>query len=121
MNKAGIAIIVVIALVIGYGLGKKETGPTQTQRYPVFVPAPSEIDTSEHEEKLEEIRSRLEDARDSAEQARDAADDAAFQAQMRWLETGRVEDMMRMNDADEVLDRADESLSNVDDALSNAE
>lgn len=121
MNKAGIVFVVVIALGIGYGLGKNDSGQTHAQRYPVFVPTQSEIDASEQEGKLEEIRSRLEDARDSAEQARDAADNAAFQARMRWMETGHIEDMMRMNDTEWALDRADESLSNVDDALSNAE
>lgn len=121
MNKAGIVIVVFIALVIGYALGKKDSRQTDARHYPAFVPSQSEIDTSEQEEKLEEIRSRLEDARDSAEQARDAADDTEFHARMRWLETGSIEDMMRMNDAEDALDRAEESLNNIDDALSNAE
>jgi hypothetical protein len=136
MNKMGVIFIVVIALVIGYNLGKKESEPTHPQRYPVLIQEPSDIDMSEyegnqdeirlrleseHEEKLQEITSRLEDAKDAAEQAKSAADNAAFQARMRWIETLRVEDMMHMNDADYAVDRAEESLNNVNDALSNIE
>jgi hypothetical protein len=56
-----------------------------------------------------------------AEQAESAARDAAFEAATRWIETDRIEDMERMNDADTVVDRAEESRSSVEDALSAAE
>lgn len=122
MSKTGIIILALITLFVGYRLGKQSDG--QSSAYTPTYTSPSyssSTDYSDSEEKLEELRSSLEDARDNAEQARDAADEVEHQARMRWLETGSLEDQMRMHDAEDAASQANDAVDSIENSISNAE
>ena len=133
MNKASIIILVVVPLFIGYGLGKRSSGDSASS-YPAHVEpsysyAPlsgsGDAGSSESEQqlksKLEDARQSMESARINAEMVRDSAEDAEHHARMRWLETGSLEDQMRMHDAGDAASHASDAVSNVESAISNAQ
>jgi hypothetical protein len=48
------------------------------------------------------------------EDAVSSAEDAEFQARMRWIETGRTEDLIRLHAAEDTTSAAQNALDNLD-------
>lgn len=125
MKIGAVAFITACALGVGFFFGKKEAEPEY--RAPasyLYRDAPdtsSEDQTAEHEAKLDEFRGQLEAAKESAEDARDAAQSAAFEANMKWIKSGRVEDMIRMNDAENAAAKSQDSVDELEDAINNTD
>jgi len=122
LSKFQVIILILIALFFGYRLG------IQSDNHPaIYKPSYTSrsylnsTESSDSEEKLEELRSSLEEARSNAQQARDAADEVEHQVRMRWLETGSFEDQMRMYDAEDAANKANDALNNIENSISNAE
>lgn len=119
MSKLRIITLVLVTLFIGYQFGKQSDNTSST-----YVPTytnPSYSDSTDAEDKLEELKSNLEEARDNAEQARVAADQVEYQARMRWLETGSLEDQMRLHDAEDAKSQTSDALDSIENSISNAE
>lgn len=125
--KTGVFVLIAAcALGVGFFLGKKEAAPesyvSTSYLYSKDADTTSSEDLAmEHEAKLDELREQLETARDSAEQARNSAKSAAFNANMDWIKSGRVEDMIRMNDAEDVATKAQNSADELEDAINNTD
>ena len=122
MSKAGIATLVLITLFVGYRLGKQSESSSSTYVPAYASPSYSDSgDSSDSEEKLEELRSSLEEARDNADRATQAADEVEHQARMRWLETGSLDDQMRMHDAEDAASQANDALNSIESSISETE
>ena len=108
MNR-NILILLGIAIFIGYLLGKTgvNTGSSILSGYST----PSQADL---EDENDELRQKLDDARDKAEDAVSAAEDVEDSATLRYLNTGRFEDQMRMHDAEDAADKAREARDSLD-------
>lgn len=122
MKTGAVITIAVGALAAGYFLGREKDEPLH-QASPTYfhnensTATTAEDQASEHEEQLEELRGKLEIARDSAEQARDAAQNSVFEANMEYIESGRVEDMIRANDAESAKIQAQDAVDEIEEAL----
>lgn len=57
----------------------------------------------------------MENARSNLENALSNAQDLEDQARMRWLQTGNVYDMMRMNDAEDSAQSIQDAIDDLDD------
>lgn len=126
MKTGAVVLIAVCALGVGFFFGKKETAPEYhvptSYLYREDADTTSSEDlTMEHEAKLDELREQLEAARDSAEEAHNSAQSAAFNANMDWIKSGRVEDMIRMNDAEDAAAKAQDSVDELEDAINNTD
>lgn len=104
--------LVVIALTIGYFWGKSGSNDAQSTPYYRLVDALG--DRSDLQLQKEELEQKIEEARSSLEDAVSSAEDAEFQARMRWIETGRTEDLIRLHAAEEATSSAQSALDNLD-------
>lgn len=57
----------------------------------------------------------MENARSNLENALSNAQDLEHQARMRWLQTGNIYDMMRMNDAEDAAQSIQDAIDDLDD------
>lgn len=109
MNKT--FLIVAAALVIGYLVGNSGSKSTSRNSYsPVYVPSYS---TSSDRE--DELKEKIENARSNLENALSNAQDLEDRARMRWLQTGNIHDMMRMNAAEDATQSIQDSIDELDD------
>jgi hypothetical protein len=109
MNKT--ILFVFAALVIGYFVGN--SGSTSTagrSPTPSYIPSYS---TSSNRE--DELREKMENARSNLENALSNAQDLEDRARMRWLQTGNIYDMMRMNDAEDATQSIQDAIDDLDD------
>jgi hypothetical protein len=109
MNR-NILILVGVAIFIGYLLGKSDSN-SSFNAHSGYSSTPSRGDL---EDENDELRQKLDDARDKAEDAVSAAEDVEDSATMRYLNTGRFEDQMRMHDAEDAADKAREARDSLD-------
>ena len=72
------------------------------------------IDRSDLQLQKEELEQKIEDARSNLEDSVSSAEDVEFQARMRWIESGRTEDLIRLNAAENVTSSAQSALDNLD-------
>ena len=104
--------LVVIALTIGYIWGK--SGNNDAPTAPYYRSVDHLGDRSDLRVQKEELEQKIEVARSSLEDAVSSAEDAEFQARMRWIETGRTEDLIRLHAAEEATSSAQSALDNLD-------
>jgi hypothetical protein len=109
MNKT--ILFVFVALVIGYFLGnsgsKSTPGRSSTaSRFPSY---------STSSDREDELRDKMENARSNLENALSNAQDLEDRARMRWLQTGNIHDMMRMNEAEDATQSIQDAIDDLDD------
>lgn len=98
-----------LALFLGYLLGNSGSNDKKTIYTPSsYPPRYSDSDNSY------ELRQRLENAKNDLDRAVSAAEDAEDAARFRWIQTGRIEDMMRMHNAEDAADAARQTRNNLD-------
>jgi hypothetical protein len=109
MNKT--ILFVIVALFIGYFVGNSgSTSAPVRSSAPVYIPSYS---TSSDRE--DELRDKMEKARSNLENALFNAQDLEDRARMRWLQTGNIHDMMRMNDAEDATQSVQDAIDDLDD------
>ena len=110
MNKT--ILIVFAALVLGYLVGNSggDTYPAGSLSKPSYIPSYSTSSNREDElrEKMQNVRSNLENALANAQHLEDLA-------RMRWLQTGNIYDMIRMNEAEEATQSIQDAIDDLDD------
>lgn len=105
--------LVVIALTIGYFWGK--SGSSDASREPSYYRSVEHLgNRSDLQDQKEELEQKIEEARSNLEDAVSSAEDAEFQARMRWIETGRTEDLIRLHAAEDATSSAQSALDNLD-------
>lgn len=109
MNKT--FLIVAAALIIGYLVGNSGS-KSSSGRYAAPIYVPSYSTSSDREE---ELREKIENARSNLENALSNAQDLEDRARMRWLQTGNIHDMMRMNAAEDATQSIQDSIDELDD------
>jgi len=112
MNKT--LVIIAVTLLIGYLIGSSGTGSNSNERslnYPIYLPG-NGINKGN---RSEEIRERLENARSNLEDALDHARDVEDAATMRYLNTGDINDMTRIYDAEDAVISIQDALSDLND------
>lgn len=105
--------LVVVALSIGYFWGKSGSDGEGTKA-PSYHAVDHSIDATNLQEQKEELERRLEEARSELESAVSSAEDAEFHARMRWIETGRTEDLIRLNAAEDATSAVQTALDNLE-------
>jgi hypothetical protein len=105
--------LIVVALSIGYFWGKSGSNNEGSKeiRYHALDHSKNMRDLNEEKEELER---KLEEARSDLEDAVSSAEDAEFHARMRWVETGRTEDLIRLNSAEDATNAAQNALDNLE-------
>jgi len=105
--------LVVIALVIGYFWGK--SGSNDASREPSYYRSVEHLgNRPDLQDQKEELEQKIEEARSNLEKAISSAEDAEFQARMRWIETGRTEDLIRLHAAEDTTSAAQNALDNLE-------
>jgi hypothetical protein len=109
MNKT--LLIVAAALLVGYLVGNSgDKNNTRSSYTPVYVPSYSTAS-----DRTDELREKMENARSDLENALSNARDLEDRATMRWLQSGNIYDMMRMNDAEDAVQSIQRAIDNLDD------
>ncbi len=108
MNKT--LLIVIAALATGYLIGN--SGKDSNKSSSTYNTPYSISNTSlDHEEELNE---KIENARANLENALANAEELEHQATMRWIQTGNINDMIRMHDAEDAVQAIQDGIDDLD-------
>jgi hypothetical protein len=105
--------LVIVAIAIGYFWGKSGSG-NDVSGASSYQAIDHSANTTDFQDEKVELKRKLEEARSDLEDAVSSADDAEFLARMRWVETGRTEDFIRLNAAEDAASAAQNSLDNLE-------
>jgi hypothetical protein len=112
MNRT--LLFVIAALVVGFLVGNsgRSGGDFSSLRSASPIYVPSYTTSSDREAELKE---KLESARNNLENALSSSQDLEDRARMRWIQTGNINDMMRMHAAEDATRAVQDAIDDLDD------